>query len=58
MSQSSGMFPQLSDGTRKTVVGGKPPARTVSKPPAPLTPKDLTPRSAHRRGGFAKHKGK
>lgn len=49
MSQSSGTFGGLSDGTRKTLVGVTPPAK--AKPaPAPKA-------SPHRRGGNAKHAG-
>jgi hypothetical protein len=44
--QSSGTFPQLSDGVRKTVTGTTPP-----KPKASPAPK---PASSHRSGGHAK----
>lgn len=49
--QTSGTFPQLSDGVRKTITTSVPaPAKAVKiaapKPAAATT---------HRRGGFAKH---
>jgi len=49
--QTSGTFPQLSDGVRKTV--------TTCVPAPAKTPKVATPKPAaantHRRGGYAKH---
>lgn len=43
--QTSGMFPQLSDGTRKTVTG--------SAPPKPAKPEPPPKANSHRRGGQA-----
>lgn len=51
--QTSGTFPQLSDGVRKTVTGAAPPPKAK---PAPATPKASS--NPHRRGGHAKHAGK
>lgn len=48
--QSSGMAPQFSDGTRKTMVGCAPP-----KPAKPQPTRAAKPVSSHRAGGFAKH---
>lgn len=52
--QTSGTFPGLSDGTRKTIGNPfRPAARTPRPAAAPRAPK--APATSHRSGGHAKH---
>lgn len=57
--QTSGTFPQLSDGVKKTVttkIAAATPAPRRVDPRPPGDKKDTpTPANTHRRGGFAKH---
>lgn len=56
--QTSGTFPQLSDGVKKTVttkIAAVTPAPRRVDPRPPCDKKDAPAANPHRRGGFAKH---